>query len=217
MPLDTIRKSPEIDAGGNPSMETDSHPTTQRSRGRRRRYSVGEAWGYIAAAFAACDDECIDWPWARDVHEYPVLCVDSVKYLVHRLTCALQHGEPPEGAMATHKCGRPCCINPNHLRWGDACRNAIDQHTHGTSRSKLTKEQVLKARKIKASQVATFAELCGVRPAIVACARMGRTWGHLAGGDQQVRYEKRQKARADREKNLAALSPSARSWHARYM
>lgn len=211
--LDTISKTPETDAAGTPVMETDANPAPRKSRGRRRRQTAEQAWGYIAAAFAANDDECIDWPWALRVNQYPLMSINNVKYAVHRLSCALKHGEPPQGAMATHRCGRPCCINPNHLRWGDACRNAVDRNSHHTSRAKLTTEQAIQAREIKWSELETFADLCGVSPNIVASAKVGRTFGYLSGGDQQVRYEKRQKARQEREKVLANLSPITRNWH----
>jgi hypothetical protein len=47
----------------------------------------------------------------------------------------------------------------------------------------------------------------------VASAKVGRTFGYLAGGDQQERYEKRQKAKVQREEVLANLSPMTRKYH----
>lgn len=52
-----------------------------------------------------------------------------------RAMCAMAHGAPNfEGAVARHLCGwgHYSCVNPNHLRWGDAEDNAQDRILHRT-------------------------------------------------------------------------------------
>src|SRR3546814_15498376 len=64
--------------------------------------------------------------------------------------CVLAHGEPVgDRDQAAHKCGRPKCVNPRHLRWATHRENMADKAIHGTEtiderngKTTLTEEDV---------------------------------------------------------------------------
>ena len=146
-----------------------------------RKYSLDDAFGYIAKVFAVEDEGCIDWPWASAVSVYPVINDGHKKIRVHRYICGLRHGSAPfPDAEATHRCGRPCCVNPAHIRWATHSQNMLDRHTHGTVPTKLTDEQVQRARKAKHGELGYLARSWGVSPATLSKARSKRTWKHVA-------------------------------------
>lgn len=63
----------------------------------------------------------------------------------HREVCLLVHNRPPQGKpFVLHSCDNPSCVNPDHLRWGDAADNAADRESRGRG------VRVGKSRKLQA-------------------------------------------------------------------
>lgn len=96
---------------------------------------------------------CIEWPFAKTGAGYGALKVAGITVAAHRFVCELAHGEPPEGTEVAHRCGRPSCVNPQHLRWATPTENQSDRIEHGTTNrgercgnSKLTITDVLAIR-----------------------------------------------------------------------
>jgi hypothetical protein len=73
-------------------------------------------------------DTCVHWPWAKGKAGYGMFGHDGKTYRVHRLVCALAHGDaPPDKPFALHSCDTPSCVNPRHLEWGDHAKNMLDK------------------------------------------------------------------------------------------
>jgi hypothetical protein len=78
-------------------------------------------------------EECEDWPFSLTDSGYGRIRINKKIYKIHRLVCLTFHGEPEgERIHVAHSCGRPKCINPNHLRWATPKENAQDKYIHGT-------------------------------------------------------------------------------------
>ena len=60
-------------------------------------------------------DGCIVWLGSASAG-YPVISIGSGLAYVHRVLWLLVRGQLPAGVELTHKCKRPDCVNPRHLR-----------------------------------------------------------------------------------------------------
>lgn len=99
-------------------------------------------------------------------------------------------GEPPvPGAFALHSCDNPNCVNPAHLRWGDAKSNSDDREARGRSikpkgeahgHAKLTEDQVRRIRN-GGGTGADMAREMGISETVVSLIRRGRIWRHVDG------------------------------------
>lgn len=145
-------------------------------------------------------DDC--WPWmgARFVQGYGKLFSHrehgrSRFHKAHRLSWEIAHGqEIPQGSFILHACDNPCCVNPAHLRVGDAADNAADRSERrrgkearqcgvANDNAKLTEADV---RDIFAelwggsprSQVA-IAAAYGVKQAQISRIKLRQGWRHL--------------------------------------
>lgn len=50
----------------------------------------------------------------------------------HRVLCFWRHGHPPaEKGLVLHTCGQSHCLNPLHLKWGDAKENSYHSQSAG--------------------------------------------------------------------------------------
>jgi hypothetical protein len=99
-----------------------------------KRKLADEKAAWIEAHVSYQGDGCLIWPFRRHPNGRAMVGYKSGQYWVHRLICALAHGEPPPGKpQAMHTCGKGHygCVNPRHLRWGDNSENQIDRYRHG--------------------------------------------------------------------------------------
>lgn len=106
--------------------------------------------------------------------------------MAHRYSYELANGPITDGLYILHSCDNPACVNPKHLRTGDAYDNthdAIDRGRlknppklggHLNGNSKLTKEQVeiIKSSELKSS---VLARAFGVSHSSVSRIRLGKT------------------------------------------
>lgn len=135
-------------------------------------------------------DDCLIWPFFR---------VEGRGYgriernFAHREMCILAHGEPPDGKpYATHSCGNGHggCVNPKHLVWGSAKKNAQDKFIHGSIAAgernggcKLHWKTVSKIRKLAGTRgrpgamtQQAVADMVGVGQSQISAIVRGRSW-----------------------------------------
>ena len=117
------------------------------------RTAVGALLAEIDRAINHSTPEaCWVWRFSRIGRGYGVVQINKERFLVHRLVCQRQHGDPPTSDHeAAHSCGKGHlgCINPHHIRWATHSENCADRNAHGTEnsgskngQSKLTESQV---------------------------------------------------------------------------
>lgn len=58
---------------------------------------------------------CLDWTAYRNRDGYGVAYVRARPKLAHVVAYVHAHGNPPPELDVSHKCGRPSCVNPEHL------------------------------------------------------------------------------------------------------
>jgi hypothetical protein len=125
---------------GTPLPETDPHPA--------RTWLMNVAYSCVSRR------ECIDWPFGnKGGYPYGVITFLGRPRGAHESVLLMLGPRPFSRAHASHSCGRPQCVNPEHLSWKTAKQNAADRDLHGTGakgssnpRSILTEEQVLEIR-----------------------------------------------------------------------
>lgn len=141
---------------------------------------------FIATFAPTPTDECLDWPFSGNGNGYGAK-VDG--QFPHRLICERFHGPAPSPAHeVAHGCGRPPCINPQHLRWATHLENVADQRLHGTqiqgervAQAKLTEDDVRAIRAVPVSVPAhVVAPAYGVSDGAIQAIRARRTWRHVA-------------------------------------
>lgn len=133
-------------------------------------------------------DDCILWPYAKDLNGYPVIGGMGRQRKVTRIVCENKTGPVPSSRhQAAHSCGNGHrgCVTPSHLRWATPSENAQDKFKHGTqvcgeafSGSRLTAEQVITIRGSLLSTKDVAAEF-GITLGNVRHIRSRRTWKWL--------------------------------------
>lgn len=133
-------------------------------------------------------DDCLFWPYAKDVNGYGQLRVNGKTSYVTRVVCEMVHGNAPTPKhQAAHSCGmghKGCC-NPSHLRWDTVRGNHADKKRHGTYRAPplcnvLSEEQVREIRKIGDRMThRELAEKYGVGHSAINCIINRKTWAWL--------------------------------------
>lgn len=136
---------------------------------------------------------CFEWQNAKSPHGYGVARYNGRNFLTHRLSLALYTQTPVVSDLdALHSCDNPPCINPEHLRWGNAAENARDMVMRGRQNhpdrrgskhnmAKLDEQKVLEIKELFISELsnAAIARLYGVTKDNIWCIRHGKTWTHL--------------------------------------
>lgn len=154
-----------------------------------RHAAPGDPFRFLQRAARSDTNECIIWPFATGSHGHGVICIDGKNRPAHAVCLEMAIGPPPfEGAHALHKpveCHNPSCVNPKHLRWGDAGDNVRDRVLDGTSnrgeqqgRSVLTEADVRFIRKTKVS-APKLAEKFNVTVWTIYDVRKRRSWSWL--------------------------------------
>ena len=134
-------------------------------------------------------DSCWDWEGNTDAYGYGALGRDGRVLKAHRVSYELHVGPIPTGAQLLHSCDRPICVNPNHLRPGNARANTDDAlerdrvrkgERHG--QSKLTKQDVREMRQKRAQgrTIKSLSEEYGISYGGARDAISGKNWKHLS-------------------------------------
>lgn len=68
--------------------------------------------------------KCIEWPGNRDRDGYGFVKIDGVQRRAHRVALEQHLGRKlASHEWVLHSCDRPACVNPAHLRIGNAAEN----------------------------------------------------------------------------------------------
>lgn len=72
-------------------------------------------------------ESCWNWKGAINPSGHAVIKIDGKNRGSHRVSYAIHNGEIPENLMILHKCHNPKCVNPSHLKLGNAQENSQDE------------------------------------------------------------------------------------------
>ena len=119
-------------------------------------------WRYVSPE---PNSDCWLWTGSVDGHGYGQLSMPSNKKRTATHVSLEISGRPRPGigvdASAIHSCDIPCCVNPDHLRWGSHRENMLDcRAKNRADESGLLVGQAL-ARKSKASRPEFPCDHCG--------------------------------------------------------
>lgn len=138
-----------------------------------------------------CDSEdCLDWPFSKDVNGYGVIFISGKRSGAHRVVCEMKHGSPPsEVHQAAHRCGMGHfgCVNPSHVSWKTRSENEQDKADHGTKAngsrngaSKLSDNEVKKIRQFYGSKSRLdLSRMFGVSEWTIGQIQKGHSWKHV--------------------------------------
>jgi hypothetical protein len=140
-------------------------------------------------------DDCWLWTGSKDGRGYGKIRADGpIRFVMkaHRAAFELTHGPIPDGLHVLHKCDRPGCTNPAHLRLGTHRENMNDMLERGRARgggvrgerngfAKLTEAQVREIRAAAAagSSTSKLARCYGVDPSNIRYIVARRWWAHV--------------------------------------
>lgn len=152
----------------------------------------GEPFAYLLAHVGHSGEECLIWPYGRTTGGYGTTTVMGKLEYVHRLMCAMTHGEPSNpNIQARHLCGNgdKGCFNPRHLAWGTRSMNQMDRISHGTSNrgarhpmNILTEKQVLEIYTTEGPNIQVLSKRYGVHSRTILDILQGRSWSWLTMG-----------------------------------
>lgn len=129
-------------------------------------------------------DDCWEWTAHISGHGYGMFSWrHGINIGAHCAAWMLMHGESiPHGMQICHSCSNPLCCNPSHLRMDTPRNNTIDALNAGTSREKLTVNDVRELRRLYAGGGITqkvLADCYGVcQPRISNIVNL-LTWEHV--------------------------------------
>lgn len=84
------------------------------------------------------DGDCLLWVGPRTTAGYGFVQVGNRRVAIHRLVYQITHGILLPGEVVMHRCDRPPCIEPTHLRAGTLADNARDMWTKGRGRGRFS-------------------------------------------------------------------------------
>ncbi len=148
-----------------------------------RATGSGAALAWLDALCPPADDACVPWPLSTGKNGYGQLSVEGENRLAHRYVCEKVNGPPPPTFhQAAHGCGRPDCVNENHLRWATPAENTADKVSHGTQlygedcgSAKLTNTQAEAIRADNRYQREIAAEY-GVTQKVISLIKLGNSY-----------------------------------------
>lgn len=153
--------------------------------------AIGEAARYFRDVVMNYEgDECLAWPYAKNVRGYGLIQLAGNLRYVSRVVCERVHGPPPTPKhQAAHSCGNghEACCTKRHLLWKTPKANSADQLRHGTRyrgerhhKAKLTEPEVRQICELKGTMSQrAIGELFGISDVNVSVIHRGRSWGHV--------------------------------------
>lgn len=104
--------------------------------------------------------ECLEWNGCFNTDGYPrMVYARNPNIKVHRFVAELHYRQDITGQVVRHSCDNPKCINPSHLILGTPIENVQDRVERGRTYKVITKDVVLKTKKLLASKVLNQKEI----------------------------------------------------------
>ena len=169
-----------------------SHYIKKKDSGELKRVisPKGTALSFILDAAKYDGDECIFWPFNKDLRGYGQLKYEGRTKKSSRLVCEIVKGPPPEEFYhCAHECnkGHLSCVTPRHLFWKTPKDNAADKIKAGTlsrgeshGASKLTNEDIKNIRSLRGVFTQKeIAKMFSVSRGNISHIMMGDSWRHI--------------------------------------
>jgi hypothetical protein len=141
------------------------------------------------------------------------------KELAHRLSFEAHKGQIPPGRFILHSCDNRLCVNPHHLRVGDAKENVADMDSRSRRVVHNLKGESIGTSKLRDADVISLrrdylsghslSELCNkyhVRRNSLSDYTSGRSWTHLLGVDGSPTLAELKAENAKRTRSNARLT-----------
>lgn len=146
---------------------------------------------------------CWVWQAYRNKQSYGVINTNCQRFLAHRFSWFLVHGNIPDDLIACHRCDNPSCVNPSHVWLGTRQQNALDRdskkrvasgNNHGLRKNagaashgerhylaKLTTDSVVLIRKLYQSgqSCKDIASNFDVTDGAILAVVLRKTWKHV--------------------------------------
>lgn len=157
---------------------------------QRLRPPVGstpeQAFSWYRPGEPPTDGSCWDWQGTVDSDGYGQL--GSRRMKAHRVSYEIYVGTIPSGAGILHRCDRPICVNPYHLRPGTQRENVDDAVSRDRVRkgerhgmAKLTEAQVIEIRRLRRAGQSSdeLSRMFGIGSRTVRSIVNRETWRHV--------------------------------------
>ena len=151
--------------------------------------SPSERQAFVAVAAAHSGPECLMWPFGRNGRGCAEIKNGGQSQGVHRMVCALVHGEPNGQMDAAHSCGRghEGCVSGAHLSWKTRAENFNDRWGHGTwpkgekgPNAKVTEDDVRSIRAAAGLRTqGDLAKAYGISRQQIGHIQSGKSWSHV--------------------------------------
>lgn len=127
------------------------------------------------------------WLWTGHVQNYGYgeFGRKPRRWLAHRYSYTLAHGEIPKGQLVLHRCDTPRCVRPEHLFLGTDADNTADKVAKGRHGGKLTPEQVREIKRELLENQGKYgfqtelARRYGVSDTQISSITKGKQWKHV--------------------------------------
>lgn len=134
------------------------------------------------------DSHCWLWTGSKNKSGYGVIKAAGKPLQVHRVVYQMFYGLIERDRCVRHRCDRPSCCNPKHLKLGSNQDNVDDRTLRGRSAkgskqttAKLTEcdvEEIIKELR-GSSTIEAIAENYGVVRSVVSRINTGKAWTHV--------------------------------------
>jgi hypothetical protein len=149
-PVDFAVRNAAVEKRGQRVSGERHHPTTPRTRKRKRNspFTPAEFWQYVDRRGP---DEC--WPWTDTVLArtgYGMFWHPELKRTLpaHRVAWLVTHGVIPRGFEVMHRCDNPVCQNiERHLCLGTHRDNMADMAAKGRADNRAALRRLASVRK----------------------------------------------------------------------
>jgi hypothetical protein len=171
-------------------------PRRARSEAALNRKNTKTRDDYVRAFWASVDKTGECWVWRGPVARTSGLprgrfFMLGQRWIAHRLSWWLQHGEIPSELCVCHRCDNSLCVRPDHLFLGTQQANVADMDRKGRRVSvrgercgsaKLTAEQVCAARErhARGESQASIARSLNIAPVTINQIVHRKIWKHVA-------------------------------------